>query len=273
MRFLTGAAVMAGWMMLMACGPVSTPANAQQGGIPKLSAESKQAIGKKIWQNESGGTVSGLTAWNGGEDFPSLGIGHFIWYPEGVRGPFEESWPAFVKFAVERGADVPTVGRSRHSPWRTRAEFQAASDGAAMRGLRSWLASNVAVQTDFIVARSRAALPKIVRASPAGQAERVSANYRNVATTPQGVYALIDYVNFKGEGTNSAEQYKGSGWGLAQVLAEMKPTGDGPAAASEFAAAAKRVLGRRIQNSPPARNEAQWRAGWFSRCDTYGRPL
>src|SRR5512133_2670274 len=32
-------------------------------------------IGKKIWQNECNGTISGLTSWNGGEDFASLGIG------------------------------------------------------------------------------------------------------------------------------------------------------------------------------------------------------
>jgi hypothetical protein len=35
-------------------------------------------IGKRVWQNECNGTVSGLTSWNQGEDFASLGIGHFI---------------------------------------------------------------------------------------------------------------------------------------------------------------------------------------------------
>src|SRR5258706_488493 len=44
-------------------------------------------IGKRVWQNECNGTISGLTAWNEGEDFASLGIGHFIWYPKGRRGP------------------------------------------------------------------------------------------------------------------------------------------------------------------------------------------
>jgi hypothetical protein len=55
-------------------------------------------IGKKIWQNECNGTVSGLTSWNSGEDFASLGIGHFIWYPKGKRGPFEESFLKLVSF-------------------------------------------------------------------------------------------------------------------------------------------------------------------------------
>ena len=92
-------------------------------------------------------------------------------------------------------------------------------------------------------------------------------------TTPQGTYALVDYVNFKGDGTQAAERYNGQGWGLLQVLADMKDVPAGPAAASEFSASAKRALDRRIANSPPARGEARWRAGWHNRCDTYGRPL
>src|SRR5207247_9165805 len=46
-------------------------------------------IGKRVWQNECNGTVSGLTAWNEGEDYASLGIGHFIWYTMRPRGPLE----------------------------------------------------------------------------------------------------------------------------------------------------------------------------------------
>src|SRR5438552_18973326 len=57
-----------------------------------LSHAEALRIGKRIWQNECNGTVAGLTSWNTGEDFASLGIGHFIWYPEGRRGPFEESF-------------------------------------------------------------------------------------------------------------------------------------------------------------------------------------
>jgi hypothetical protein len=55
-----------------------------------VSAASHEIIGKKVWANECDGKVEGLTSWNGGEAFPSLGIGHFIWYPAGRRGPFDE---------------------------------------------------------------------------------------------------------------------------------------------------------------------------------------
>jgi hypothetical protein len=57
------------------------------------------------------------------------------------------------------------------------------------------------------------------------------------------------------------------------VLGGMKEVSSGPAAASEFAASATRALNQRIDNSPPARGEARWRAGWNNRCQTYARPL
>jgi len=256
-----------------ACAPAGPPDRGGASPAIRLSDAQKAAIGKKIWQNESGGRVTGLTAWNAGEEFPSLGIGHFIWYPAGFNGPFEESWPRFIAFSVDRGANPPAVARNRHSPWKTRAEFQRDFNGPELTALRNWLAANVELQTDFIIVRSRAALPKILAAAPAGQRDRIEANYHKVASTPQGTYGLIDYVNFKGEGTNPNERYKGEGWGLLQVLGGMRDVPSGPAAAKEFGESAKRTLSRRIGNSPPERGEKRWEAGWHNRCDTYGRPL
>lgn len=278
---VSGGMRIVGWVLgsvflLSACSPGNPPPAAASTGAPvaaNLSAGQKAAIGRKIWQNECGGTVGGLTTWNAGEEFPSLGIGHFIWYPAGFKGRFEESWPPFVAYARQRGAKPPAVAMERHSPWRTKAEFQADFNGPQLKELRGWLASTVPLQTDFIIARSNAALPKTLAAAPASERAKIGANYRKVGTTPQGIYALIDYVNFKGEGTEPSERYQGRGWGLMQVLGEMRDGPDGPDAAKEFSAASKRVLDRRIDNSPPGRGEARWRAGWHNRCDTYGRPL
>jgi hypothetical protein len=36
-----------------------------------------------------------------------------------------------------------------------------------------------------------------------------------------------------------------------------------------FALSAKKMLSRRIKNSPPARGEERWRKGWNVRLDTY----
>ena len=107
----------------------------------------------------------------------------------------------------------------------------------------------------------------------AGDRARVTDRFYAVAESPQGIYALIDYVNFKGEGVAASERYRGQGWGLLQVLEEMRGTPRGPAAAREFSGAAKRVLQRRVENAPPARNESRWLPGWMKRCDTYAQPL
>jgi hypothetical protein len=238
-----------------------------------LTAAQKAAIGRKIWQNECGGSVAGLTTWNEGEEFPSLGIGHFIWYPAGFKGRFNETWPQFAAFARKRGSALPALATQAHSPWRSKAEFEREFTSPRLTALRNWLAANVTLQTDFIIARSHAALPQITAAAPRSERARIERNYHKVAASPQGTYALIDYVNFKGEGTLPTERYQGRGWGLLQVLGEMREAPAGPAAAAEFAAAAKRVLSRRIANSPPARGEQRWEQGWHNRCDTYARPL
>ena len=113
----------------------------------ELTAAQKAAIGKKIWQNECAGTVSGLTTWNTGEEFPSLGIGHFIWYPTGFNGPFTESWPQFVAYAKQQGGKPPAVASLADCPWNSKAEFQADAKGAKMTELRNWLAANHGKQT------------------------------------------------------------------------------------------------------------------------------
>lgn len=255
-------------LSLALCAISAAPASAEL----RLTPAQAQKIGQRLWKNECAGTVEGLTSWNKGEAFPSLGIGHFIWYPKGVPQTFQESFPAMIRHLESRGAKAPDwVTDSRHCPWPTRSTFLGETNGPRLKSLRTYLANTVGLQAEFAALRARQALPKMLDAAPAARRAELRRRYDAVATTPQGVYALVDYVNFKGEGTNPAERYQGQGWGLLQVLQEMKPTPPGPPAAQEFSAAAKRVLARRIALAP--RPEAQWRAGWFSRCDTYGRPF
>jgi hypothetical protein len=271
MRILNPALLLA--LAFSACAPGNPPTSTENSPTTNLTSAQKAAIGKKIWQNESGGTLNGLTAWNVGEEFPSLGIGHYIWYPAGFNGRFQESWPLFMAYATRNGATPPAIAKNRHSPWTSREQFMKEFNSAEMTDLRKWLASTVELQTDFIITRSNAALSKILAAAPASERSKIQTNYDKVASSPQGTYALIDYVNFKGDGTNASEKYNGYGWGLLQVLGGMNDVSSGPAAAKEFAASAKRALNRRIDNSPKERGEARWREGWDNRCDTYGRPL
>lgn len=235
-----------------------------------LSPAETRSIGNRIWQNECGGTIAGLTAWNAGEDFASLGIGHFIWYPKGVRGPFDESFPKFVQFAESRKVKLPPVVTTNEAcPWKTRAEFNVAAASAPMKELRAFLARTLDLQAEFLVRRLQDALPKMLAESGAIHQTRIRQQFDRVASTAMGCYALVDYVNFKGEGVLATERYAGQGWGLLQVLEGMTGDATGPAAVKNFAASARTVLKNRVRNSPPARNEARWLPGWLKRVDTY----
>jgi len=237
-----------------------------------LSRNEAIKIGKRIWQNECNGTITGLTAWNEGENFASLGIGHFIWYPKGQRGPFEESFPKLVSFMTVRGVKLPTLllgAGERACPWNSRQEFLRAQYSPEMKQLRQFLAGTVDVQAEFLIARLQNALPKMLaEAGPADRAN-VEQQFERMTRTPQGCYALVDYVNFKGEGVLHTERYQGQGWGLLQVLEQMPADEDD--AVKEFSRAAVVVLKRRVANSPPERGEARWLPGWLNRVRSYNR--
>lgn len=231
----------------------------------EISDKHASEIGRRIWQNECAGTISGLTSWNKGEEFPSLGIAHFIWYPAAKRGPFEESFPGLVRFLKANGQPVDPWMEGT-CPWPSRAAFVSEINGPRLSELRKLLADTVPLQARYAALRLEAALPKMLAAAPAGERTRVAENFRRVAAGPLGYYALMDYVNFKGEGTNPSERYDGKGWGLLQVLTRMSPSGP---ALPAFVHAADEVLSQRVKHSPPARNEEQWLPGWRNRLKTY----
>jgi hypothetical protein len=242
-------------------------AHAEKNGLRNADLD---RIGKRIWKNECDGTVDGLTSWNTGENFASLGIGHFIWYIKGEEGPFEESFPKLVAWFQQNGVPLPQwLQGEKHCPWTSRAAFLKDHDGERQRDLRKLLASTVREQTLFIIHRLHEATPKFREA--AGTAGRhVEQNIAALGHSAEGNFAMIDYVNFKGEGLNPRERYNGQGWGLLQVLIEMKPS-NADDAASNFASASKRVLSRRVQNSPPERGEKRWLEGWHNRCAAYAK--
>ncbi|HRQ90240.1 MAG TPA: hypothetical protein PLA50_15680, partial [Bacteroidia bacterium] len=123
---------------LQACVSVdSSPFNADapgQSSAIQLSEADAATIGRKIWQNECAGTVDGLTSWNAGEDFPSLGIGHFIWYVPGRPGPFQESFPPLLSYLKAKGVSVPAwLAEAKGCPWSSRSEFLAAQQSPKMK--------------------------------------------------------------------------------------------------------------------------------------------
>ena len=189
--------------------------------------------------------------------------------PQGVRGPFEESFPGLVKFLDANRVKLPAwLKPGMACPWRTRAEFLAAAKGKQMTELRDLLATTVALQSRFLAQRMEAALPKLLAATSAARRAHVKKQFEKLAANGKGTFALIDYVNFKGEGTKPEERYNGRGWGLLQVIEGMDDEGS---IAESFAASAARVLAQRVKNSPPERDEAKWLPGWVRRVEAYAR--
>jgi len=230
-------------------------------------------IAQLVFQNECAGKLSCLTSWNRGEEFASLGIGHFIWYPQGTAEsdkPFAESFPALLGFLQSKGIKLPHWLAVNHGcPWPDRDGFVAAGSSFRMQQLRVLLQDTMPLQAEFLQQRLEQALPVMLQAAPLDARAAIKRQFHRVAASPMGQYVLTDYVNFKGEGVRQGERYAGQGWGLMQVLQGMHGDAPGVAAILEFVDSADALLTRRVANSPPARNEARWLPGWRKRLAGY----
>lgn len=231
-------------------------------------------VGQQIFQNECAGRLQCLVHWNDGEAFPSLGIGHFIWYPEGVEGRFVESFPAFMAYMMQREVAIPGWLRALDpldAPWQNKAAFMAAKHSPQVAELRAFLADTQGLQADFIFRRAQQSLNTIVSAAPESRRHKVAARLDALSQTPGGVYAIIDYVNFKGEGLSPSERYNDQGWGLLQVLLEMSDVPD-ESVLVQFRKAAGIVLTRRADSANDPIERERWLPGWLKRLETYKEP-
>jgi hypothetical protein len=265
LRWIIPPGVLLAAVLVSACTNSDDPAS-----VDTVSEADLDRIGHRIWQNECKGSLDGLTSWeiSTSVECASLGIGHFIWYPPGRKGPFEESFPMLVRWLQREGVSLPNwLVVAKGCPWPDKEAFERAHDSAEQEDLRRLLSTALPQQVRFIIHRLNEALLKY-RAVAGGAKDRVKKNVNLLKQTAAGNFAMIDYVNFKGEGLNPNERYNGEGWGLLQVLLEMKADDAGSAPAA-FRDAAKRVLARRVKNSPPDRGEKVWLLGWGNRCDAY----
>ena len=222
------------------------------------------AIAQKIYQNECSSRLDYLVYWNESECFASVGIGHFIWYPQLVNKKFDESFPKLLTFMKHQGVLMPQwLKDAEFCPWDSKEEMQ---KDPRSNELREFLQQTISIQAFFMARRINKALPKILNATEDSRHDKITKMFDAVANEEDGYYLLIDYVNFKGEGVKKTERYNGKGWGLLQVLECMRDTTNSKA---EFARCAKKVLTRRVENSPKERNEKKWLKGWLKRIDTY----
>jgi hypothetical protein len=268
--------------------------------VSTLDEEQLDWLGQRIFLNECAGQLRCLTSWNEGEEFPSMGIGHFIWYQSGQQGPFEETFPALLTHLKRAGVKLPhwlfsnksctnepveisecnisqsitslsNLNKQPNSPWKTREAFLADIDGLRLSELRKLLHSTLNLQVEFIIERFELTLPKILDQSKPIEREVLKTKIRSIADArpPYGQYALIDYLHFKGAGVLKSETYNGQGWGLLQLLnalPEKQPS------LLNFVEAGEMLLRQRVANSPTERNESRWIKGWIKRLRTYLPP-
>lgn len=234
----------------------------------QLSCQDANRIGEKIWKNECAGTKEGLTNWNKGENFASLGIGHFIWYPLDKEEQFQETFPALLQFLLKQGVILPEWLKSASGcPWKTRESFYEDIHTPKMDSLRQLLFDTRHLQAVFIANRLQDAFPQIIESCSQEEKEKITTLFHRLLKDADGLYALIDYLNFKGSGTSPKETYKGQGWGLLQVLQGIPLSSNEPLL--DFVKVAKAILKQRVYNSPSERHEEQWLNGWSNRLDTY----
>ena len=87
-----------------------------------------------------------------------------------------------------------------------RDEFLQAENAAEMNQLRRFLVDTIDLQAEFLVARLEASLSKMLAEAAPADRTNVQTQFERLTKTPQGCYALIDYVNFKGEGVVRSAQ-------------------------------------------------------------------
>lgn len=261
------------WLSVQASQASQTSVS-QKGLLHSLSDTDYQWVAQKLFQNEANQNPAYLTFWSEHEPFPSLGIGHFIWIPAGVETRFVETFPQMVDFVSAHQPPPNWLQALQQSsqfkpPWPNRSHFQQAQDSIEMQHLRDWLFNTADWQARFIVQRLSQQLVETSQHLTQQQRSIFESHLRALLQSKQGVFALIDYSNFKGIGLNAKETYQGEGWGLMDVILAMPSSADSKMVVRDFVVSAKQLLQNRVNNARHGRNEARWLPGWNRRLDGY----
>lgn len=241
-----------------------------------ISPQVALPIGIKIWFNECNGNVMGLTSWNEGEDFASLGIGHFIWHPYPSRhASFNSGFPRLLRYIEKSGVNVPYWLRGKNGlycPWNNRQEFLYEQYSHKMTELRAFLQQTIPLQAEYMTRHLQEILPELLASTPAEDRWFIHEKFYSLARTTAGVYALVDYLNFKGPGVSNSRYNYEHGTGLLQVLKGMRSAPRNFSPLEAYVWSAKNALIRRVDNTARAqhaRYNERWLAGWFKRLNTY----
>jgi hypothetical protein len=259
---------------------LSSPVYESFAELRLLTQADYQWIGERIYQNECAGKPKYLTYWGKGETFPSFGIGHFIWHPKLAESDtdqmFIETFPAMVKF-VSKSQRPPSwleelsTQTEFVAPWSSKQAFDQAWSNNELQQLRDWLSATQSQQAQFIVLTFQNRWLSETQSLTLNQQAIIQLRLTKMMGFKKGLFAVIDYFNFKGIGLNQKEQYQGVSWGLASVLRAMNVVEESSQNEylEQFVMAAKQRLQLRVKLAPPDRNEIRWLKGWEVRLDQY----
>jgi hypothetical protein len=165
------------------------PNHSMGSGMPRISSTEVRRIGDQIFQNESGGDVNKLIHWNKGENFASMGIGHFTWYPAGRKQSFGNTFPGMLTYLESRGVRLPQwIKHAKRSgaPWRTRSQLLRDKHNPQVQQLQRILFETRYLQAEYIMQRAQRAMPKLVTTAPPHLRPRVASNLNAVANSRGG---------------------------------------------------------------------------------------
>jgi hypothetical protein len=235
----------------------------------KLSPSQAKKIGNNIFFNECSGKKQKLIWWNKGEHFLSCGIGHCIWHPANIAMTYTETFPSLIQFLENNNVSIPTWLKGG-CPWKNRNTFLSNVKSKKIQELQNILLNTVDLQVQFMKKRLIKTISKIINTTPLHKRKTMKKKITSLTATTNGIYALIDYLNFKGDGLSKSERYNNQGWGLYQVLEKIKYQSKKPLI-KKFIESAKSVLTNRVANAPKEKHkyEKQWLLGWHKRIDRY----
>ena len=124
-------------------------------------------------------------------------------------------------------------------------------------------------QANYLIDNSKQSLQKIINAVPQDKRSHITKLISQLSNNLQGLYAIIDYLNFKGPGIGQHNDFEDEGWGLLQVLEKMNDVPASQEALEEFVRSAKIVLTHRAFITPNDKHQDKWLQGWLRRVDTY----
>ena len=64
-------------------------------------------------------------------------------------------------------------------------------------------------QAEYLIENTKRSLQEIIAVAPEGQRSRITKYIAQLSSNPQGLYAIIDYIDFKGAGVGDSEEFKG----------------------------------------------------------------